>query len=310
MNCANHPQNPVVAYCRTCGKPVCSNCTRQVMGVIYCENCLAERVSGSAPPPSALPYQAVYRVPVQPLAGPNPALAGILAAFFPFGVGAVYCAQYAKGLAHLIIFVLLIIGAHHSPNDSALAIIFGLGIAAFYFYQLIDAIKSAKALQLGQPAPDPFGLGSMFTTGERHELPAGVPTGAVILIVLGVLFLLHNLGPWYLAFDTIWPILLIALGAWLFAKRRVAPEERHRSLTGPAVLVTIGALWLINNLHGPSGWSTWPLILLVLGVIQLVERGYLGGQGLAPPPPPPPSPPTSPSEPQPPREVNTEVNNG
>ena len=309
MNCANHPQNPVVAYCRTCGKPVCSSCTRQVMGVIYCENCLAERVSGSAPPPSAMPYPGVYRVPVQPLTGPNPALAGILAAFFPFGVGAVYCAQYAKGLAHLIIFVLLIIGAHHSTSD-AMGTIFGLGIAAFYFYQLIDAIKSAKALQLGQAPPDPFGLGSMFSTGEKHELPAGVPTGAVILIGLGVLFLLHNLGPWYLAFDTIWPILLIALGAWLFAKRRVAPEERHRSLTGPAVLVTIGALWLINNLHGPSGWSTWPVILLILGVIQLVERGYLGGQPLAPPPPPPPSPPTSPSEPQTPREVNTEVNNG
>jgi TM2 domain-containing membrane protein YozV len=236
-------------------------------------------------------------------------LAGILAAFFPFGVGAVYCAQYAKGLAHLIIFVLLIVGASHSSSD-AMGTIFGLSIAAFYFYQLIDAIKSAKALQLGQPPPDPFGLGSMFTTGERHELPAGVPTGAVILIVLGVLFLLHNLGPWYLAFDTIWPILLIALGAWLFAKRRVAPEERHRSLTGPAVLVTVGALWLINNLHGPSGMSTWPIVLLILGVIQLVERGYLGGQPLAPPPPPPPSPPASPSEPEPPPEVNTEVNHG
>ena len=50
MNCANHSQNPAVAYCRTCGKPLCSNCTRQVMGVIYCENCLAERMAGSAPP--------------------------------------------------------------------------------------------------------------------------------------------------------------------------------------------------------------------------------------------------------------------
>jgi len=313
MTCANHQQNPVAAYCRSCGKPLCASCTRQVMGVIYCENCLAERVSGSTPPPSPLPYpgpyQVAYRGPVQPLTGPNPALAGILAGFFPFGVGAVYCAQYAKGLAHLIIFVLLIVGASHSTSD-AMGTIFGLGIAAFYFYQLIDAIKSAKALQSGQPAPDPFGLGSMFTTGERHELRSGVPTGAVILIVLGVLFLLHNLGPWYLAFDTIWPILLIALGAWLFAKRRVASEERHRSLTGPVVLVTIGAIWLINNLHGPSGWSTWPVVLLILGVIQLVERGYFGGRPLVPPPSSPPSSPTPPSEPQHPSEVNTEVNNG
>jgi len=309
MNCANHPQNPIAAYCRTCGKPLCSNCTRQVMGVIYCENCLAERVSGSAPPAPALPYQALYRGPVQPVTGPNPALAGILAGFFPLGVGAVYCGQYAKALGHLIIFVLLIVGVNHSTSD-AMSTIFGLSIAAFYFYQLIDAIKSAKALQSGQPAPDPFGLGSMFTTGEKHEARAGVPTGAVVLIVLGVLFLLHNLGPWYLAFDTVWPILLIALGAWLFAKRRVAPEERHRSLTGPILLVTIGALWLMSNLHGPSGWRTWPIILLILGVVQLVERGYLGGSPLIPPPPAPPSSPIPPSEPQPPSEVNTEVNNG
>ena len=123
-----------------------------------------------------------------------------------------------------------------------------------------------------------------------------------------MLFLLHNLGPWYLAFDTMWPILLIALGAWLFVKRRSAPEERHRSLTGPAILVTIGALLLIDNLHGPSGWSTWPIILLVLGVIQLVERGYLGGHPLLPPSSPPSISP--PPEPQPPSEVNTEVKNG
>ena len=49
MNCANHPQNPVAAYCRTCGKPLCTSRTRQVMGVVYCENCLAERVAAGAP---------------------------------------------------------------------------------------------------------------------------------------------------------------------------------------------------------------------------------------------------------------------
>ena len=42
--------------------------------------------------------------------GPNPALAGILAGFFPIGVGAVYTGQYAKGLSHLVIMVLLILG--------------------------------------------------------------------------------------------------------------------------------------------------------------------------------------------------------
>ncbi len=52
----------------------------------------------------------------------------------------------------------------------------------------------------------------------------GVPTGAVILIVLGVLFLLGNFGilreNWL---DHGWPILLIALGVWIVIRRSQTP---------------------------------------------------------------------------------------
>ena len=300
MNCANHPQNPVAAYCRTCGKPLCTSCTRQVMGVVYCENCLAERVTGGASPQTS-PYTGP--APVTPTSGPNPALAGLLGAI-PFGVGAVYNGQYAKGLAHLVIFILLVIGANHGhePVDT----ICGIGIAALIFYQIIDAVKTAKALQVGQTPPDPFGLGTMFTTGDKPSFTHGVPTGAVVLIGLGVLFLLHNLGIWFLEVDRIWPVFLIALGVWLFVKRRMS-ASRHRNITWPAILVTIGALQLIENLHGPSWDRTWPVILLVIGVLKLMEHGYFGGG----PDVPPPSPPGSGVTPQqPPTEVNSEVNNG
>jgi TM2 domain-containing membrane protein YozV len=314
MNCANHPQNPVAAYCRTCGKPLCNNCTRQVMGVIYCENCLAERVSGTSPAQGQTQYQGIVQPP--PGGGPNPALAGILAGFFPFGVGAVYCGQYAKGLAHLIVFVLLIIGASHTNSDT-MGTVFGLSIAAFYFYQLIDSIKTAKALQANQPVPDPFGLATMFSPGEKPDFSKGVPTGAVVLIGLGVLFLLHNLGIWFLEVDTLWPVFLIGLGAWLFARRqasRARGDYRHRSVAGPAILVTVGVLALLSNLHdrwyGVPGWDrTWPVILLVLGIVKLMERtGTIGG----PPPqfPEPPSQAGPPPAQQPPTEVNTEVKNG
>src|SRR5579859_8198800 len=108
MNCATHNDVAAVAFCRTCGKPLCQNCTRDVRGVIYCESCLAARMEGTAPaaaivPPPQAPYQQVMdqglvmKVPPGPTSGPNPAVAGILAGFFPFGVGAVYCSQYAKG---------------------------------------------------------------------------------------------------------------------------------------------------------------------------------------------------------------------
>src|SRR5437763_14153141 len=110
MNCANHQQTPAAVYCRTCGKPLCSSCSRQVMGVIYCENCLAERVTGTAPPPSQFQPAPGYQGPVrQASTGPNPALAGILAVF-P-GIGAVYLGQYVKGLVHLLVFIFLCVGA-------------------------------------------------------------------------------------------------------------------------------------------------------------------------------------------------------
>src|SRR5579863_8165404 len=130
MNCANHPDIEKAAFCRTCGKPLCANCTREVKGVIYCENCIAERLQGVQPAavPPAAGFVSPAPVPGAPGSGPNPALAGILGAI-PFGVGAVYNGQYAKGLAHLIIFVLLVTGA--SEGSDALATVCGFGIAFF-----------------------------------------------------------------------------------------------------------------------------------------------------------------------------------
>jgi Domain of unknown function (DUF5668)/B-box zinc finger len=309
MNCVNHPQDPVAAYCRTCGKSLCTNCTRPVMGVIYCEQCLAERVGGTLPAQS--PYQqptsyapgVVSAAPVN--SGPNPALAGILGAI-PFGVGAIYNGQYTKGLAHLGIFILLVIGAN---QRDPLGWICGLLIAAFVLYQIIDAVKTAKALQTGQPAPDPFGLTNMFSPGgEKTDYIRGVPTGAVILIALGVLFLLHNLGIWFLSIDVLWPVILIALGVWLFIRRQACiarGDHRRHSIAGPAVLITVGVLSLLDNLHGPGWDRTWPVLLLVLGAVKLLEHtGHLDGSSPTGPLP------SADSSTQPPAAVNSEVKHG
>ncbi len=155
--------------------------------------------------------------------GPNPALAGILAGFFPFGVGAVYTGQYAKGLAHLVIFGLLVAGASASDSSGSemLGVICGLGIAFFYVYQIIDSVRSARALQMGQPAPDPFGLAQTFSTGRAADKidTTKIPTGAVVLILLGVFFLLRTAGLFEVSFHRFWPLLLIFLGGWIFANR-------------------------------------------------------------------------------------------
>ena len=64
MNCAVHNQTQAVAYCRTCGKALCEECKRDVMGAIYCEPCIAARLQGAsattagAVPPPARPQSA------------------------------------------------------------------------------------------------------------------------------------------------------------------------------------------------------------------------------------------------------------
>ena len=325
MNCATHPDIAAVAFCRTCGKPLCNNCTRDVRGVVYCEPCLAARLEATAPPapgytpppagytPPASgfipPAQAAYPpvgTPVQPArpagSGPNPAVAGILAGFFPFGVGAVYCSQYAKGLAHLIIFAMLIFASDHAGRWDW---VFGLGIAFFYVYQIIDAVRTAHALQAGQPAPDPYGLGQSFSLGERSE-SKNVPAFAIILIGLGVLFLLHTMNIFEFGLDRFWPLLLIFFGGWMLARQWgmiggcrgcQCDRCRMRRIIGPAVLMTIGILFLLQTLNVVDFDRTWPAILLVIGVVKLLQSnasaaGHTGPfpqRGVITPPPAPPA---------------------
>jgi len=293
-------------------------------------------VAGFAPvqqPPYTAPYAAVP--PPQPLSGPNPAVAGILAGFFPIGVGAVYTGQYAKGLSHLVIMVLMITG-QSMDVPWYVHMLLGFGIAFFYVYQIIDAVRTAKAIQMGEPVPDPFGLAQVFggggtgvgdggsgvgggsTGGESKIEAAKIPTGAVILIGLGLLFLLHTAGFFEFGLDRFWPLILIFLGVWLFAKswgilggRSGACQCercRTRRLMGPAILITLGVLFLLDSVSRVGFGRTWPAILLVIGVVKLIQGnassdGHFGPPlrgtpGFPPVPPPPPG--ASASTPQPP----------
>jgi hypothetical protein len=312
MNCATHNDVAAVAFCRTCGKPLCGTCTRDVRGVIYCEACLAARMEGTAPAagfaaPPQTPYQQVMdqglgmKVPPGPSSGPHPAVAGILGAI-PFGIGAIYNGQYAKGLAHLLIFVTLIYGANHGGNWDWL---FGIGIAFFVVYQIIDAVRTAKALQAGQPVPDPLGLSQTFGAGEKFD--AGkVPIGAVVLIGLGVLFLLHTMGVMEYGFERFWPLILVFLGAWMFYRQWERSNQtcicgrcRTRSLIGPAMVFTTGVLFLLQSMNIADLDRTWPTWILVVGVVKLLQstassEGHIGPLPPAPPSTPPPqAPPAS-----------------
>lgn len=204
MNCAIHPEVAGAAYCRTCGKALCEECKRDVRGVIYCEECIAARLTGAAPGVAA------------PGAG-NPVLAGLLG-LIP-GVGAMYNGQFAKGIVHVVIFAVLAGMGDSGQNEG----LWGGLLAFFIFYQVFDAYRTAKARLLGQPVPeDPLGLSrGLWGAGEGAGSFSNVPTGALVLIGLGVLFLLSNAGVFHWNWvGKLWPLILIAVGIRMYMRRQ------------------------------------------------------------------------------------------
>jgi len=238
MNCTVHQEVPATAYCRTCGKAMCDACKRTVHGVIYCEDCLAHHVSGATVTPVAV---------ASPV-GTSPVLAAMLG-FIP-GVGAMYNGQFVKGLIHAGVFALLV-AMQTMDIPGGLHALLGIGIGFWVIYQVIDAAKTARARLYGLPVPDPFGIERNFGGGTHPNVtpmvatapPQGSggyapmqpvvpvyvpppqerqpsPVGAVILIGLGVLFLLNTIGIWNFHWiGRMWPLVLIALGIWLFIRR-------------------------------------------------------------------------------------------
>ncbi len=196
MKCANHPLNDSVAYCAQCGRPLCDTCRRDVKGTSYCETCLAARLQSP-----------LWSSGMQHGAGASPGVA--LALGFIPGVGAIFNGQIMKAMVQVLLFGSLIALCHrvHGPIGP----IFGLAAAAFYFYMVIDSYQTAKARQTGHPTPEWFGV---------SDMKMDAPLGAVVLIGLGVMFLLDNMGiPIFSQLGKFWPLLLIVLGLALLQKR-------------------------------------------------------------------------------------------
>lgn len=219
MKCANHPLADSVAFCGQCGRAVCAECKRDVRGMIYCENCLAARIQT----PGFTPI-------FGPGAGPSPGVA--LALGFIPGVGAIYNGQVIKGMLQVLLFGSLI--ALGDKVGGPLDTIFGLGAAAFYFYMVIDSYQTACCKQRGQPGPEWFGLG---------DFKMNAPIGAALLIGLGALFLLDNLGvPVFRHISKFWPVLLIVVGLLLLQRRFTGggspppsrPEPPRAASEGPS----------------------------------------------------------------------------
>jgi hypothetical protein len=204
MNCAVHAEQEATAYCRHCGKAMCSSCARAIRGVSYCEDCLASVVGHSTPAPAAaqgLPQ------PAPAHGGPIPGLAFALG-FCP-GLGAVYNGEYAKALIHIVVFAAMIVGLSTGNLGEGGEIALSLVLTAFIFYMALDSLRVARSKLAGAPSADPF-----------HVWSKEKPVGPMILIALGIFFLLCTFGviSWERMSD-LWPLILIGAGILMLWNR-------------------------------------------------------------------------------------------
>lgn len=289
MNCANHPDAPVAAYCQNCGKALCANCVRSVAGVIYCEQCLAARLGiGAAPgaPPAGVP--GTYPPGVIVPGGPNPGTAFALG-FIP-GVGAMYNGQFIKGMVHVLIFVILVsIAQHHG--------VFGIFIFAWIAYQVFDAFQTAKARRDGLPLPDPFGLNDLGVKMGLHMGGAGAAHGFTATQVPPVPQPPPVPGAGYppaagftgSPFSNVPPVppppVPPDLGGVPPGYDPMMMPPRRREPVGALILIGLGVLFLLNTLdvfHFHWFHYLWPLLIIAIGAGLLIRRT----REVAPPPPP------------------------
>jgi len=121
------------------------------------------------------------------------------------------------------------------------------------------------------------------------------PSGAIWLILLGVLFLVGDTGFFRIFHHPVfWPIFLIAVGVWVFVHKMIVTgpglendgTEFYRWRFARAVrsafwVVLVGVIWLLDVL-GILSWSrSWPLFLIAGGVMLLFKRSFHCGYGIA-----------------------------
>ncbi len=142
----------------------------------------------------------------------SPAAAGILSGFFP-GAGQLYNGEAPKALIFFLIFAGGISMMPHGPHPF-LPLIF----AAFYIYQIIEAVQTATAINrkaLNELTAD---SGAGVTAPPAPAVPDKIPAQGsafwgLLLIGLGVVFLLANFD--VIAIDRIgdfWPVIVIVIG--------------------------------------------------------------------------------------------------
>jgi len=137
------------------------------------------------------------------------------------GLGAVYNRQNVKALAHFLV----IVGSFELAEMTDLAL-FGLGGVVFYLFSIMDAYRTAEAVARGM---DPIEEDERLRQLVRERL-AWI---ALALILIGGLAVVSDVVEALrisLAGRRLWPLALIALGAYLlYRSARARSSARSHS---------------------------------------------------------------------------------
>ena len=225
MYCAYHPINVATVQCSNCGRALCPACDHRIKGYAYCQDCIVQGVDRLSHP---LPVQRpVQQQPQLYRAKPRRAA---LFALIP-GLGAVYNRQNTKALVHFLGFM----GLAETADVTNLAI-FGMGSFVFYLYSIIDAYRTAEAIQMGVDVSE-----------EEERLKATVrqhgKAWGGLLILLGGLMLIANLNLFHFDFGIhrLWPVLLMAIGVIFlqdYFRHRNKPADEFGARKAPRSVVT------------------------------------------------------------------------
>ncbi len=186
MKCHYHPVAEAAELCRVCNKPLCGECSHQIKGKFYCQDCLVRGAEWAAAVKD-------LRVPVD-----SPKRAAVCA-LIP-GMGAVYNNEYLKAITFFAVFACLVMMGDRIHG------IFGFGAFAFLIFTMFDAYRTAEAktrarLEMGNVEGEPKSDKTVIGWG-------------IFLMILGVIFLLQNIIPYYFL-NRMWPLVFILLGGYL-----------------------------------------------------------------------------------------------
>ncbi len=99
---------------------------------------------------------------------------------------------------------------------------------------------------------------------------------AAVLIIVGIAFLFQNLGwvqgnLWEELFK-LWPLFVILLG--------INDLLRRKTIVGPSIIIGIGIIFLLNNLHilrwdsWVSAFQLWPVIIIAVGLEIFIGKRH------------------------------------